>query len=84
MRLTKSLDHGLKALGVKQVNEFYFDTLKIEVADKRLIEHEALKREVNFRYFTDNHVGISLDETTSPDDVQYYPKCFQCCPEQRD
>jgi glycine dehydrogenase len=68
--LTKSLDHALKSLGIKQVNEFYFDTLKIEVADKRLVEHEALKHEINFRYFSDNHIGITLDETTSPDDIQ--------------
>lgn len=67
--LTKSLDHALKMLGYTQTNEFYFDTLKVEVADKKLIEHEALKHEINFRYFADNHVGISLDETTSPEDI---------------
>ncbi len=63
--LTKGLDHELRSLGIKQVNEFYFDTLKVEVADKKLIENEALKHEMNFRYFSDNYVGISLDETTS-------------------
>ncbi len=67
--LAKSLDQGLKSLGFKQVNENYFDTLKIEVADKKLFENEALKREVNFRYFSDNHVGITLDETSSPEDI---------------
>jgi glycine dehydrogenase len=67
--LTKSLEHGLKKLGLKQLNEFYFDTLKLEVPDKRLIEHEALKHEVNFRFFEGNHVGVTLDETTTPDDI---------------
>ena len=67
--LTRSLDQGLKSLGLKQVNEFYFDTLKVEVGDKKLVENEALKHEVNFRYFTDNYVGITLDETTSPGDI---------------
>jgi glycine dehydrogenase len=67
--LTKSLDYGLHLLGVKQMNEFYFDTLKVQVSDKRIVEQEALKREVNFRYFPDNGIGITLDESTSSDDV---------------
>jgi glycine dehydrogenase len=67
--LTKSLEHGLKMLGIKQLNEFYFDTLKLEVGDKKIVEHEAIKHEVNFRLFEGNYVGITLDETSTPDDV---------------
>ena len=61
--LTKMLEGGLKKLGVKQVNENYFDTLKIQVSDKNTVQKKALERGLNFRYFEDNHVGISLDET---------------------
>ena len=68
--LAKVLESGIKALGLKQVNENYFDTLKIAVADKKAIEREAVKGEVNFRYFADNHIGVSIDETTSLKDVQ--------------
>lgn len=68
--LTRSLDAALKAAGVKQVNEFYFDTLKVEVADAMALKNEAEKHEVNFRYFDGKHVGISLDETTSANDVK--------------
>lgn len=67
--LTKGLDQVVRSMGLKQVNENYFDTLKVEVPDKKMIEHEALKHNFNFRYFSDNHVGISLDETTSPENV---------------
>jgi glycine dehydrogenase len=74
--LAKSLESGLKAAGVKQVNEHYFDTLKVSVADKKAVEREALKREVNFRYFDDNHIGIALDETTSPEDVKLIVEIF--------
>ena len=63
--LTKVLDSNLKASGIKQVNENYFDTLKIAVSDKKMIEREASKHEINFKYFADNHIGISIDETTS-------------------
>lgn len=68
--LAKILDSNLNAAGIKQVNENYFDTLKIAVSDKKTIEREAVKQEVNFRYFDDNHVGISIDETTSLKDVE--------------
>lgn len=74
--LAKSLDAGLKSLGFKQVNEDYFDTLKIVVADKNAIEREALKREINFKYFADNHIGISLDETTTSEEVNRILEIF--------
>ena len=67
--LTKTLDAGLKALGVNQVNEHFFDTLKVAVPDAKALEQNAIKHEVNFRYFDDNHVGITLDEITSSEDV---------------
>ena len=68
--LAKSVDAGLRALGVKQINESYFDTLKITSADAKAVHQEAVKREVNFRYFNDGSIGISLDETTSAYDVK--------------
>jgi len=74
--LAKTLEAGLKTLGLKQVNENYFDTLKVAVADKKAIEREAIKHELNFRYFSDNHVGISIDETTSLKDIETILKAF--------
>jgi glycine dehydrogenase len=74
--LAKVLESGLKASGLKQINDNYFDTLKIAVADKKAIEREAIKHEVNFRYFEDNHVGISIDETTSLKDIEKILKIF--------
>lgn len=74
--LTKTLDAGMKALGVKQVNEQFFDTLKVVVNDGKIIEQEATKREVNFRYFNDNYIGITLDEITSPEDVNIILEIF--------
>jgi glycine dehydrogenase len=74
--IAKSIDGGLKTLGIKQVNEHYFDTLKVAVSDKKAVEKEALKRELNFRYFSDNHVGLSIDETTSAKDVSLILEIF--------
>ena len=67
--LASTLATSLQALGLKQVNSNFFDTLKVAVADAKSVEREAVKHEINFRYFADNHVGISLDETSSLEDV---------------
>ena len=74
--LAVSLDAGLKSMGIRQLNDLYFDTLKIEVGDKKVIAREAAKRQVNFRYFNDNHIGISIDETTSPEDLNLILEIF--------
>ena len=67
--LALTLDAGLKALGIQQVNKNFFDTLKVAVADKSAIAKEAARREINLRYFDDNHIGITLDEICSIEDV---------------
>ncbi len=74
--LTAALDTGLKSLGFKQVNEFYFDTIKVSVADAKAVQREANKREVNFKYFNTSHVGISIDETTSSEDLKTILEIF--------
>jgi len=68
---TNRLAQSLESLGYSVVNEVYFDTLTIELPEgtsKVKIEEEAAEREVNLRYFSTNHVGISLDETVSRSD----------------
>lgn len=67
--LAQLLDQGLKALGLSQLNKYYFDTLKVE-APAETTRRVAESREVNFRYFDDQHIGIALDETTTIQDVQ--------------
>ncbi|WP_109851486.1 aminomethyl-transferring glycine dehydrogenase [Aquimarina sp. AU58] len=67
---TAKLNQELEKLGYTQTNIHFFDTLKIEVEDKERIKKIALDKEINFRYFEDNHVGISLHEKTTLADLQ--------------
>lgn len=68
----KLIDRGLQSLDFKQLNEFYFDTLRIEcetaLADK--IKTIAEVNQVNFRYFENGDIGIAVDETTRVEDAQ--------------
>ncbi len=68
--LTQLLNKGLEHLGIQQSNDHYFDTLKVTVSDKATIKRISESNEVNFRYFEDNHIGVSLDETTTVEDVK--------------
>ena len=49
----------------------YFDTLTINLGDKRAVEivKIAEAHRMNFRVIDDRTIGISLDETTGPNDV---------------
>jgi glycine dehydrogenase len=75
--LAKLLDKNLSSLGLAQVNQHYFDTLKVDVSDKEAIKKEARKRNINFRYFDTNHIGISLDETSTTEDVEAIVEIFK-------
>ena len=67
--LSVFLSNALEALGYKQENKFFFDTIKLELGElKNPIHSEALNNEVNLNY-EGTTVSISLDETTSKEDV---------------
>lgn len=60
--LARLLEKGLSDAGIRQLNKNYFDTLKIEAKD---VKADG----INFRHFEDGTIGISLDETTTLEDV---------------
>ena len=64
----------LPVYGYTQLNENFFDTLKIQLPDDtELSEFQELTEqfEINFHYFDDNTIGLSIDETTDVDDVNH-------------
>ncbi len=70
-QLARVLDQALRARGLKQSNQAYFDTLCVTApADREdAIRATAVAAGMNFRHFGDGRIGISLDETTSLMDV---------------
>ncbi len=71
-KLTNVLNDGLKRLGLEQVNKNYFDTLKIKLKNNEEVERihsTALENKINFRYFDEPAIGISLSEINTSDDV---------------
>ncbi|HVB38835.1 MAG TPA: hypothetical protein VND92_09870, partial [Vicinamibacterales bacterium] len=71
--LARVVERELAKLGFSQLNGAYFDTLRVQVPSKEVMARlhaAALAARINFRYIDATHVGISLDETTSPDDAR--------------
>src|SRR6476469_9533527 len=70
--LAQTLEAKLKKLGVEQTNEFYFDTLNLRLESAELqqaVRKEAEAAGINFRYFGESRVGISLNQNTELSDV---------------
>ena len=76
---TRDLESGLSRLGLKQLNDYYFDTIKIDLGtgDKLgRLKSAAESAGINFRYIDERHVGISLDETVEEEDVEEIVELF--------
>jgi glycine dehydrogenase len=58
-----------KAVGENNVHSNFFDTLKIKVTDANTAVLQLENAGFNVRAYTDNHIGISIDETILPEDI---------------
>lgn len=76
--LTSLLACGLQRLGFQIRHHHYFDTLRVEASEteSRLIIERARRYKMNFRVFEDSGIGISLDETTSLEDIEEILQVF--------
>jgi glycine dehydrogenase len=68
------LEQGLEAMGLRQVNDVYFDTLRIDTlavpgCTADVVRERALAAGINFRYVGETSIGIALDETCNTADI---------------
>ncbi|WP_406825340.1 aminomethyl-transferring glycine dehydrogenase [Pedobacter sp. KACC 23697] len=74
--LAISLASTLKNLGYEQLNSAYFDTIRFDLGDlKGGIHAYCLDNEINLNY-VGNTVTISVDETTTFEDITLIAKIF--------
>lgn len=67
--LTQTLADALTEAGHTLVSQSFFDTIVIKTDKVAAIKAKALSFDINFRYFPDGLIGISLDETTNFEDL---------------
>ena len=79
-RLAYELTQRLGTLGIEQCNAYFFDTLHVITGSadaSRRIRVAAEGKGMNFRYFGDGDIGIALDETTRPEDIDTISEVFE-------
>jgi glycine dehydrogenase len=64
------LNKALIKLGLEQQNKVFFDTLKIKVSNAKTIKGIAEKKKMNFLYIDEYTIGISINETTTFQDIE--------------
>lgn len=68
--LANILNGAILKMGLNQINTAFFDTLQIKVKDAAKLKIFAEQQEINFLIIDKTTIGISLNETTSLDDVK--------------
>src|SRR5690606_4385961 len=67
--LAETLAKALRENGHELWSDAFFDTIVIKTNKSAIIQSQAEKAKINFRYINGEYVGFSLDETTSFDDL---------------
>jgi glycine dehydrogenase len=76
-RKAELLASWLSALHFRVLDAVRFDTIKVHLgaAGEKILE-EAAKKKINFRFYPDGWIGISLDETVSAGDLEALAELF--------
>ena len=75
--LTQTVAEAIKERGFELVSGNFFDTLVVITNDLVSIKAKAERQLINLRYIDNNHIGISLDETTGLGDLYDLINCFE-------
>ena len=70
--LTGVLSNEVQKYGYKQLNQYFFDTVRIGLPENVSvvsIRKAALEQQMNLRYIDEKQIGVSIDETTSLSDI---------------
>jgi glycine dehydrogenase len=68
-QLTNALSNALSTAQLTQHNAAFFDTILVGGVDSNLVKQAATASLINFRYFENGNIGISVDETTTLADI---------------
>ncbi len=77
LRRTQVLAAGLRALGAAVENDRFFDTVTVATGDRTdAILRAARESGINLRRIDDRRIGITLDETTTPQTIRAVWQAF--------
>lgn len=75
--LTQTVAEGIMHRGFELVSQNFFDTITVKVDDIAVYKAKAEWQQINLRYTSDTQIGISIDETTTLEDLYDLINCFE-------
>ena len=75
--LTQTVAGAIEERGFDLVSANFFDTIVVKVKDVATIKEKAERQLINLRYIDNNHIAISIDETTGIDELYDLINCFE-------
>lgn len=74
---TQTVAEAIEERGFALAADHYFDTIVVKTDKLSVIREKAERQQINLRYIDNNHIGISLDETTDVADLFDLINCFE-------
>jgi len=75
--LAQTVADAIEERGYELVSHSFFDSITVKTNGYSAIKEKALRQHINLRYMENNLIGISLDETTLPEDLFDLINCFE-------
>jgi glycine dehydrogenase len=75
--LTQTVADAIVERGFELVSDRFFDTIVVRTGKTDEIREKAERQSINLRYFDNDMIGISLDETTEVGDLYDLINCFE-------
>ena len=75
--MTQTVAGAIEERGFELVSQNFFDTITVKTDNVTVIREKALRQQINLRYFDNNDIAISLDETVLLEDLYDLINCFE-------
>ena len=75
--LTQTVAEAIRERGFEPVAGQFFDTIVVKTDELATIRSKAERQQINLRYIDQQHIGISLDETTGINELYDLINCFE-------
>ncbi|TAL47750.1 MAG: glycine dehydrogenase (aminomethyl-transferring), partial [Chitinophagaceae bacterium] len=75
--MTQTVAEAIEERGFELVSQNFFDTITVKTDNVTAIREKALRQQINLRYFDNNDIAISLDETVLLEDLYDLINCFE-------
>ncbi len=75
--LTQTVAEAIEEFGIELVSTNFFDTITIKTDNLSRIREKAERQQINLRYIDNEHISISIDETTLTEDLYDLINCFE-------